>query len=245
MNDYDCTKHRMALIEALGVAVLVVSIAGCGNANSMAEPDVTQRLGTPDVGTVAGVVSAGTAGGDASPVSVATRAGEGETPSVAPDTRITLEFVTQPAPRGEDVAGGGDRPSEAEIAALVRKSLEYALVEGQIPDHHLLTDPRNVVLSTENIDAALVSDLPGVHLLLSTPEEIQAVANADGDYLYLRFQPLAFKSADEVIVFLDNAWAIDRTDATPKIYLSGGGFEVRFVREADGWIGYLMGSWIS
>ncbi len=165
MDEHSCATRRIILIAAMGTTVLLASVVACRDANAPLAPVVTQGQVTPAVGTVAPGVAGATAGLHASPVPATAQASEHETPSVAPDSLVTLEFVTQPPPPGQDEGEGARSPSAAEMAAIVRKMLEFALVEHEIPDYHMLDDKQNVVLSTENIDAGLVSDPPGVHLV--------------------------------------------------------------------------------
>jgi len=133
--------------------------------------------------------------------------------------------------------------SDEDRAELIRLTLERALIEQEIPDYGLLEDPANVVLSTENIDAALVPELPGVSLELLTPDEIQARADEQGDFLYLRFDRLEADSAEEVSVSLSNSWAVGAD--SDNVYLSGGGFTIEYTKTGESWTGEVTETWIS
>lgn len=158
------------------------------------------------------------------------------------ETTFTLEQDNVMEPEG-DGANAADNLSAQDRTELMRLTLERALVDQEIPDYNLLDDPQNVVLSTENIDAALVPEIEGVTLELLTPEEIQARANEQGDFLHLRFDEISAASADEATVSLSNAWAV--AEDSEQGYLSGGGFTVEYTREADGWVGEVTSAWIS
>ena len=127
---------------------------------------------------------------------------------------------------------------------VVRLSLERALVDQEIPDYQLLVQESDeIVLSSENISDIEVPEIPGYQLLLLTPEEIQAKANAEGDFLYLQFNPFEVNSPDEVGVGLGSQWAV--ADASTVGYLSGGGLQMLYTREDAGWIGEVEAIWMS
>lgn len=148
-----------------------------------------------------------------------------------------------------DDEGGEDTPiglelSQEDVAELIRLTLERALVAQEIPDYQLLTAvSQTIVLSTENIDPTWVPQLPGINLLLLSPEEIQAKANAEGDFLYLRFAEITAVSPTKAIVSLDNTWM--PAEDSEMGYLSGGGFTIEYEKTADGWQGEVTGMWIS
>ena len=133
-------------------------------------------------------------------------------------------------------------PNE-DVAELLRLTLERALVAQEIPDYALLAEQDTIVLSTENIDPALVPQLDGVTLVLMTPEEIQAKADAEGDFPYLRFQGFTAVSDTEVRVSLGSSMAVAAD--SDMIYLIGGGFTIAYEKTADGWQGEVTEAWIS
>ncbi|MFW6096664.1 MAG: hypothetical protein ACOC9Z_01240 [Chloroflexota bacterium] len=134
--------------------------------------------------------------------------------------------------------------SDEDRSELIGLTLERALVDQEIPDYALLADQEQLVLSTENIDPALVPEIPDVTLALLTPEEIQELADAEGDFLYLRFQELEGESADKAVVSLANTWAVAAD--SDMAYLSGGGFTIEYSRDdAGAWTGDVTESWIS
>ncbi len=98
--------------------------------------------------------------------------------------RVVFIDSTEGTLNEEPVAANSDT---AQIVELV---LNWALVEQRIPDFGLLDDQQNIILSLENIDAELVPQLPGINLILLSPEEIQRKADEDGDFLRLNFQLL-------------------------------------------------------
>ena len=127
---------------------------------------------------------------------------------------------------------------------VVRLSLEKALADQEIPDYQLLVrESDEIVLSSENITEIEVPDVTGFQLLLLTPEEIQAKANAEGDYLYLQFNPFEVNSPDEVAVGLGSQWAV--ADDSTVGYLSGGGLQMLYTRGDVGWSGVVEAMWMS
>jgi len=142
----------------------------------------------------------------------------------------------------EEPASEMDLPDE-DVADLLRLTLERALVDQEIPDYALLADQAEIVLSTENINPALLPELGGVELVTMSPAEIQAKADAEGDFPYLQFQGFTAVSHDEVNVSLGSSWAIAAD--SDMIYLSGGGFTINYTRTANGWTGEVTEAWIS
>jgi inhibitor of cysteine peptidase len=159
---------------------------------------------------------------------------------------VTETFTLQQDNIGQsetDEPGAEVTLSDEEGADLVRLTLERALIDREIPDYGLLPDPAHVVLSTENIKPQFVPQLPGVTLELLSPEEIQARADAQGDFLYLRFDEMSTSQENEATVSLSNTWAVGAD--SDNAYLSGGGFTIEYKKEAGEWIGEITQVWIS
>ena len=156
---------------------------------------------------------------------------------------LDIDNVPQLPDTENDPPSGVELPQE-DMAELIRLTLERALVAQEVPDYSLLTYERDeIVLSTENIDPALVPELTGVNLVVLTPEEIQAKANAEGDFLYLTFREITAVSPTEARVSLDNIWM--PAEDSEMLYLSGGGFVIEFSKTAAGWQGEVTEMWIS
>jgi hypothetical protein len=129
-------------------------------------------------------------------------------------------------------------------AEIVRLTLERALVDQEIPDYGLLIESGEpIILSTDNIEDVALPDLPGHSIILMTAAEIRAKANAEGDFLYTRFEPFEVERPDKVNLGFGSQWAVAE-DSTSG-YLSGGGLQMVYEREADGWIGEVEAVWIS
>ena len=100
--------------------------------------------------------------------------------------------------------------TERDKAEIVRLSLQWALVDKKIPDYRLyFAQMENIVLSTENIEAGVFSQIPGVNLTLLQTEEIQRKADGEGDFLYLRLLQLEVSNT-EAKVSLDSTWAVGK-----------------------------------
>ncbi len=155
---------------------------------------------------------------------------------------LDRDNVAQP---GEDEQNGSGEMalSTEEQGELIRLTLQRALVEQEIPDYALLADQAAIVLSTENIDASLVPELEGVALELLTPEEIQARADAQGDFPYLAFSRFESAGDNEASVSLGSRWAVAAD--SDMIYLSGGGFTIEYTRMGESWFGEITETWIS
>jgi hypothetical protein len=127
---------------------------------------------------------------------------------------------------------------------IVQLTLERALVDQEIPDYGLLTAEGNeLILSSENIEDVDVGEVPGFDLVVLSPEEIQAKADAEGDFLYLFFNPFEEESVDRVNVSFGSQWAVAQ-DSTSG-YLSGGGLQLVYDRQPEGWVGEVTAMWIS
>lgn len=134
--------------------------------------------------------------------------------------------------------------NQEDKAEIVRLSLERALVNQEVPDYGLLIEQREeLILSSENIEDIALPELAGLSLVLLSPVEIQAKADADGDFLYMQFDPFEVISPDEVRVGLGSQWAVAKDSSTG--YLSGGGLQMIYTRSAGGWNGEVEAMWIS
>lgn len=128
---------------------------------------------------------------------------------------------------------------------IIQKTLESALVHKQLPDYDLLLarSKGKIVLSNENIDTSLISQLPGISLTVLSPNAIQESANRDGEFLYLRFKKVEIGNLTAT-VSLDNTW-INPTNKNAG-YLSGGGFTLKFYNVLGNWVqSPVVQSWIS
>jgi len=100
--------------------------------------------------------------------------------------------------------------TERDKAEIVRLSLQWALVDKNIPDYRLyFSEMENIILSAENIEASLLLQIPGVDLTLLQLEEIQKRADEEGDFLYLRFLQLEVSNS-KAKVSLDGTWAVGK-----------------------------------
>ena len=131
-------------------------------------------------------------------------------------------------------------------AEIVKLVLEWALVDKNIPDYALLPDSGSIVLSLENIDADMVPQIPGVNLILLTPDEVQKKADEEGDLLFLSFQELKVGES-KATVSINNTWAVSKESREArKGYLSGGGCALEYQKEGGEWVlGEQMMCWIS
>ncbi len=131
--------------------------------------------------------------------------------------------------------------TKEEKAALIKLSLELALVEKRIPDYNIIEGQDHFLLSTENITAELVPQLEGINLILLEPKEIQERADSRGDYVYY-FRFKKFKTeGPKVLVYLDN---VPMYAKNPTRMAFGGGFTVEFQKKDGKWVSKITESWI-
>ncbi len=132
--------------------------------------------------------------------------------------------------------------SDADLYAILDQGLTHAVVDERIPDFAMLADQEEFILSTENLPKGWTPNLP-VALTLMSPEEIQAKADAEKDFLYLRVQEFTAASETQATLSLSSTWAIGKD--SDMLYLSGGGFQMLFTKSGDQWQGEVVMEWIS
>lgn len=131
---------------------------------------------------------------------------------------------------------------------LIRQTLERTLIGNEMTVAGVLVKENgSVVLSTENINASLVPNIPNRTLILLRPEEIQKKADDQGDFMYLSFDRIGPKA-----IWVDGGWGVDgsvvevvlanllakgkdseKTDG----YMSGGYFTVEYRQISGEWVG--------
>ena len=153
-----------------------------------------------------------------------------EGPSVHPDDEVSE--------KSESMDQTELSLTDQDKAAIIRLSLERALVAKEIPDYGLWHAGKDsVVLSTENLDVALVPKLPNIDLIILGPDDIQIKADAEGDFMYLRFSELKVGDA-EVQVDLGNWWAVGKDSKVQ--HLSGGFFTLEYEKVSGEWVGTVL-----
>jgi DNA-binding transcriptional ArsR family regulator len=102
---------------------------------------------------------------------------------------------------------------------VVYETLKMALLEEKIPTFRSLTyNTSDVVLSTALIEDVYVPRYIGSYrIILMSPEEIEALADDEGDFLYLAFTRFDFNS-NNILVDIDVQGVFD----------SGGGLSIGF-----------------
>ena len=134
--------------------------------------------------------------------------------------------------------------SDDDKAEIVQLTLERALADREIPDSTLLTaEGDELILSSENIEDVEVGEVPGFDITILSPEEIQAKADAEGDFLYLSFSRFEVETDDLVNISFGSQWAVGQGSTTG--YLSGGGMEMVYERQPEGWVGEVVAVFMS
>jgi hypothetical protein len=156
------------------------------------------------------------------------------------DFKSTLGFLLITAN-----AYGGLKPHQHQITnadktEIIRRTLESELL-GQKPHGvHEITDfdllmraKGGVVLSSRHLKRKLVPHIPQAKLLVLSPQEIQAKANREGDFLYLIFSRFDVDDL-KVVVTLKKVWAKSKT--SKEDYISGGSVTYEYRREKGKWV---------
>ena len=126
------------------------------------------------------------------------------------------------------------KPKNANLnKELVKRVIETAVVQGQIPDYGLIKDKKNIIISSEIIDSNMLPVLPNIKLTVLSPTEIKIKANKEGDFLYLKFRKIDTNNWTARIT-LDNTWAVP--DNSKVDYLSGGGMTIKFYNIFGKWV---------
>lgn len=167
----------------------------------------------------------------------------------------TLIVVGLACGGGNDVppASLNNEPSSLSLtdqdrSELIRQTLERALIGNEMTGAGVLVkDNESVVLSTENINASLVPNIPNRNLIPLRPEEIQKKADAQGDFMFLSFDRIGPKE-----IWVDGGWGVDRSVVEVVLantlakgkdsektegYMSGGYFTVEYQQISGEWVG--------
>lgn len=102
---------------------------------------------------------------------------------------------------------------------IVYETLKIALIEEKIPDYNLLThNTSSIVLSTELIEDISVPNRIGTYrIVLMSPQEIEAIAEAEGDFLFLVFTRYDL-NPNNIMISINTAGIFD----------TGGGLTIQF-----------------
>ena len=115
---------------------------------------------------------------------------------------------------------------------LIRVVLVWALVDKNLPDHGLLPDPTNVLMSLDGLSADELPTLPGVTLSALTEGELQNKADAEGSLLRLSLENLVI-AGDTAEIRVSNWWI--RSSTETRQFLSGGFCELQLRKTGGQW----------
>ena len=119
---------------------------------------------------------------------------------------------------------------------IAQLSLEWAILDKNIPGYNLMKDKNHIIVSTMNINKNYNFTLEDISFTILTPEEIQQKSNKDGDFLYLEFRGLDIYG-NTATVELHNSWAVsEETRKNGLGFLSGGGARIPFKKEGGRWL---------
>lgn len=133
---------------------------------------------------------------------------------------------------------------DQDIIDVAQISLTNALVNHDIPDYFLITDPENVILEDTLLSPNMVPVLDGIKITVMSSNQIQQKANTDSSFVYLRFIQIEKDSLNRIVVMLATSWAISNKDSN-LVYLSGGFNTYRFTKTNGIWQKELLSITIS
>ncbi len=137
------------------------------------------------------------------------------------------------------------RQEEQDRQIIAQMSLEWAVLDKNIPDYNLIKDKDQLVLSTRNINKSYNFSLENVTISILTPEEIKQKSEAEGDYLYIEFEMLDIHGSGATVK-LNNIWAQNETSRKTIAYLSGGGATIPYIKVGGNWVRQdVTETWIS
>jgi hypothetical protein len=117
---------------------------------------------------------------------------------------------------------------DQDIAEVARMSLTIALVDHDIPDYGLIKDPTRVILEDSLVSPEMVPELDGITITVLPRNRIQQTANAEGDFVFLKFMQIETDSLNRITVALATVWAVAANSTN--LYLSGGFNVYRFTK---------------
>ncbi len=162
------------------------------------------------------------------------------TADVAPPAPLSYEQWCRKWTPGEDCSPSLSL-TDQDRSELIRQTLERALIGNEmIAAGVLVKDNESVVLSTENINASLVPNIPNRNLILLRPEEIQKKADDQGDFMFLSFDRIEVRGS-VVQVVLANTLAKGKDSEKTEGYMSGGYFTVEYQQISGEWVGTEQG----
>ena len=121
--------------------------------------------------------------------------------------------------------------SAADRRALAEQSLRWAS-EGGIADFGLVKDPSHLIVLNAHLQGVAALRVPQHTVTLLPPRGIQARADAEGDFLYFRFDRIS-GDAHRAQVFVALIWAVSAKST--EHYLSGGGATLEFEKRDGRW----------
>lgn len=128
---------------------------------------------------------------------------------------------------------------------IAQMSLEWAVLDKNIPDYNMIKDKDHLVLSTRNINKSYNFSLGKISISILTPEEIRQKSEVEGDFLYLEFEVIDIHGSGATVK-LNNIWAQNETSRKTIAYLSGGGATIPFTKIGGNWVRQdVTESWIS
>ena len=162
------------------------------------------------------------------------------TADVAPPAPLSYEQWCLKWTPGEDCSPSLSL-TDQDRSELIRQTLERALIGNEmITAGVLVKDNESVVLSTENINASLVPNIPNRNLILLRPEEIQKKADDQGDFMFLSFDRIEVRGS-VVQVVLANTLAKGKDSEKTEGYMGGGYFTVEYQQISGEWVGTAQG----
>jgi hypothetical protein len=119
---------------------------------------------------------------------------------------------------------------------IAQLSLEWGILNKNIPDYNLIKDTNNIIISTQNINKNYNFSNGKISFIILTPEKIQQKSNIESDFLFIKFYMLEI-NGNNAIVELNNNWALSEETRENRLgLLSGGGAKIPFKKEGGRWL---------
>lgn len=126
-------------------------------------------------------------------------------------------------------------------ATLLAESLKIGFIGERLPDHRFIMDDPIIYVSSENLEGIPLPKDLGLNFLKTTPEELQRIANKNGDFMYVYINEIALSPRPYVEVMT----MFQKAEGSQHMYLAGGLMGVEFKFNGTSWEGTVVKWWIS
>jgi hypothetical protein len=137
---------------------------------------------------------------------------------------------------------------ETDRQKLIYTILERAITKKDLPDYNRIKDPSRIYIldhsyayffGTDELemqrldDADIPSRINEVRFCMKSDDELQAIADKEGKYMYFSIGQLEINDSTATIG-LTNSWKVPNN--SKEVMMSGGGYVWRLKKENDQWV---------